>query len=266
MLDALPPRAARAPVLELAHACGALLGPLRTLKCVIIEEARPAQIPGRRQRPPSTSDAENCVWTSDALVFLRALPLRHPVAIAIRDACIDARRACGNGTCSMVSFATRWTALVQELRGQGIEAHRIARSFKRAMAVLRRVLDALALSPDDLMSYSDESRGDAKSSMLHLLPVLADAIQHSDPDLEAWSGRASNSLQLDTDASLSRPSLCVPMRVAAETIRHLVSNRASDLGRSRLDFSSIRVSKIGGVAAHRSRSDIGVSIEVQSRA
>ena len=81
MLDALPPHAVHAPVIELAQACGSLLGPLRTIKCVIVEEAAPSRKNASPVAP--SSDAENCVWTSDALTFLLALPLRHPVALSL---------------------------------------------------------------------------------------------------------------------------------------------------------------------------------------
>ena len=212
---------------ELCVSCSSLLGPLRCIKCVIVEI-------------PSSSSRGETVWTSDALVFLKAISIHNPAAIVIRDTVSATRKRVGSGsrsavswTCRLVDAAQRWVLLGASRRFLSLQMY-------RATSVCVDAFKLISVVPEDLFASEDPQ----------YLSLLAEALQHADPTLEsrntASNGVASN--------------LCSSTRVAVDAMKLLLSRTPKDC---RINFNMVTVNTIGGVSSAWSCADLGVCMDVR---
>ena len=221
---------------ELCTSCSTLLGPLRPTKCVVVES-------------PSSSSRGDVVWTSDVLIFLRALSIHHPAAILVRDTVASTRKTVGSGSRTTVSWMCRLIAMSQQWKQQGVQCKHLSAQMYRATNVCIAAFKLVSMRPpNNILSSNDPA----------LLRQLAAQLQHSDPTLEAWDERAAHNVPEKKD----NEHLCMPMRIAVQTIRHLLSSTKDG---HRLDFSLVRVNTVSGVSSSHSCADLGTSMEVLVR-
>ena len=227
----------------------------------------------------STSFHRDYLWTSDALVFLQALPLHHPVAILVRDDVSSTRDNVGSGSKSTISWTCRLINMVQHWRKEGVEHRSLAVQLHRATNIGLAAMDIVSTRPD--LEFD--------STAPNYLHQLGAALQHADPSLEAWNEQpgpghfcdqkhSTNPTSSSTQSAHSaqpthsihsthstrcpiNDTLCMPMRMAVDAMQHLINT--TPIG-DRIDFSLLNVTAVGGVSSSLSCVDLGVCMNVMA--
>ena len=111
------------------------------------------------------------MWTSDALIFLKAISIHNPAAIVIRDTVSATRKRVGSGSRSAVSWTCRLVDAAQRWVRLGASTRFLSLQMYRATSVCVDAFELISVVPKDLFASEDP----------RYLSLLAEALQHADP-------------------------------------------------------------------------------------